>query len=116
MPAGTSTKNMIHSGQLISPGNFYSTFISELNYNIALLRVYILHLNNYIWILGHFDQFDYGEEQNLIIYNQATPPHYDFSRIRIPIRFYHGDNDIIANPLVSWIYFSLFQSLVVFVN
>lgn len=48
MPAGTSTKNMIHSGQLISPGNFYSTFISELNYNIALLRVYILHLNNYI--------------------------------------------------------------------
>lgn len=48
---------------------------------------------------GHFQAFDYGTSQkNVEHYGQATPPHWDPSKIRIPIRLFAGSSDLLADP------------------
>jgi len=52
-------------------------------------------------LTGKFLQYDYGLKENIIHYNSATPPAYNLSKITVPIKFYHGKNDILANVVVS---------------
>lgn len=51
-------------------------------------------------ISDQFRPYDYGIIRNLRIYNSIVPPDYDLSKIKIPIAFFHGDNDWLANPRV----------------
>ncbi|KAI4495300.1 hypothetical protein M0804_001501 [Polistes exclamans] len=46
---------------------------------------------------GKFQQFDYGLEQNLKIYNSVEPPNYDTSKISVPIILYYANNDWCAS-------------------
>ncbi|KAK7576285.1 hypothetical protein V9T40_012571 [Parthenolecanium corni] len=48
---------------------------------------------------GKFLQYDYGLKENIIHYSSATPPAYNLSQITVPVKFYHGKNDILANPV-----------------
>lgn len=40
-----------------------------------------------------FQNFDYGEETNLIRYGQVYPPKYDPKKIEVPIAVYYGGQD-----------------------
>lgn len=40
-----------------------------------------------------FQNFDYGEETNLLRYGQPTPPIYDPKIIKVPIAVYYGGQD-----------------------
>ncbi|KAF2893236.1 hypothetical protein ILUMI_12940 [Ignelater luminosus] len=40
-----------------------------------------------------FRKYDYGEDKNLEIYGQSTPPDYDLRKITTPIAMYYGDKD-----------------------
>lgn len=44
-----------------------------------------------------FNQFDFGELQNLQLYGSSTPPDYPLEDIKIPTYFYHSENDIIIS-------------------
>ncbi|KAF2887085.1 hypothetical protein ILUMI_19088 [Ignelater luminosus] len=44
-----------------------------------------------------FRKYDYGEEKNLEIYGQSSPPDYDLSRITAPLAMYYGDKDLYCN-------------------
>ncbi|XP_015184619.1 PREDICTED: uncharacterized protein LOC107070697 [Polistes dominula] len=46
---------------------------------------------------GKFQQFDYGPEQNLKIYNSTEPPNYDTSKISVPIILFYANNDWCAS-------------------
>ena len=48
-----------------------------------------------------FRRFDYGAEQNLILYGQEAPPDYDLSRTTFPVHIFHGANDWLATVEVS---------------
>lgn len=50
---------------------------------------------------GKFQQFDYGPEQNLKIYNSVEPPDYDTSNISVPMVLYYASNDWCASVTVS---------------
>lgn len=50
---------------------------------------------------GKFQQFDYGIEQNLKIYNSLEPPNYDTSKISVPIVLYYANNDWCASVTVG---------------
>ena len=45
-----------------------------------------------------FGAFDFGKEQNLVHYHQASPPVYDLAQMRVPTYLYWGDLDILADP------------------
>lgn len=49
----------------------------------------------------NFQQFDFGIEKNLEVYNCSHPPKYNLSNIVAPIAFYYAKNDILADPKVS---------------
>lgn len=49
----------------------------------------------------NFQQFDFGIEKNLEVYNCSHPPKYNLSNIIAPIAFYYAKNDILADPIVS---------------
>lgn len=46
----------------------------------------------------NFQQFDFGIERNLDVYNCSHPPRYNLSNIIVPIAFYYAKNDILAVP------------------
>ncbi|XP_022182087.1 gastric triacylglycerol lipase-like [Myzus persicae] len=46
----------------------------------------------------NFQQFDFGKEKNLEVYNCSHPPKYNLSNIIVPIAFYYAKNDILADP------------------
>ncbi|KAG5869560.1 hypothetical protein JTB14_035886 [Gonioctena quinquepunctata] len=46
---------------------------------------------------GEFEQFDYGEEENLRIYGSNKPPAYDLGRVTFPVALFTGANDWFAS-------------------
>ncbi|KAG8260641.1 hypothetical protein J6590_092470 [Homalodisca vitripennis] len=50
---------------------------------------------------NHFQQYDYGAERNIILYNSTTPPLYNLSKVSVPVSLHYGDNDLLARPMVS---------------
>ncbi|XP_014213302.1 lipase 3-like [Copidosoma floridanum] len=38
-------------------------------------------------------KFDYGAENNLLMYNSSVPPNYDISQIRVPVAVFWSEND-----------------------
>lgn len=49
-----------------------------------------------------FGQYDYGRAMNLRQYNSTEPPTYDLKSIRVPITLIYGENDILADTIVSF--------------
>ncbi|KAF2892715.1 hypothetical protein ILUMI_13459 [Ignelater luminosus] len=47
-----------------------------------------------IFISKKFHQYDHGEEVNLGLYGQLSPPEYDLKRITAPLAFYYGSEDV----------------------
>lgn len=47
-----------------------------------------------------FQQFDYGPEENIKVYDCSHPPKYNLSNIIAPIAFYYAKNDLLADPQV----------------
>lgn len=47
---------------------------------------------------GNFQQYNYGIEKNLLIYNSPEPPRYNLSKITIPIVLFYGNNDWLSSP------------------
>ena len=47
-----------------------------------------------IFDTGKFEAFNYGSsKENMIHYGQSTPPLYDLSQIRVPVRLFGGTSD-----------------------
>lgn len=53
---------------------------------------------------GEFRQFDFGEEKNMDLYGQATPPRYNMSLITTPVALFYSDNDKLAPEYVRQFY------------
>ncbi|CAB0036371.1 unnamed protein product [Trichogramma brassicae] len=49
---------------------------------------------------NEFQNFDYGQENNLKIYNNARPPKYSLSNIQVPIAIFISDTDPFINKKV----------------
>ncbi|XP_051003085.1 gastric triacylglycerol lipase [Acomys russatus] len=46
-----------------------------------------------------FQAFDWGSSfQNMLHYNQKTPPEYDVSAMNVPIALWNGGSDLLADP------------------
>ncbi|XP_072756353.1 lipase 3 [Anoplolepis gracilipes] len=71
IPAGSSTKQILHYTQLIKTGFFFTS--------------------------GKFRQFDYGLIGNIIKYSSFSPPSYDLRKIRVPVSLHYSNNDWLAN-------------------
>ena len=50
-----------------------------------------------------FSYYDYGYEQNILIYNSTVPPDYDLSAVNLPVAIFYAENDYLADPLVSFL-------------
>ncbi|KAF0291503.1 Gastric triacylglycerol lipase [Amphibalanus amphitrite] len=51
-----------------------------------------------------FLHFDWGKEENIARYGQATPPEYDLSFVTCPVSLFWSDNDLLADPEdVAWL-------------
>ncbi|XP_053952268.1 lipase 3-like [Anastrepha ludens] len=53
------------------------------------------------YVSGHFRQYDHGLKENLLYYNQPTPPDYPLENIRAnpPLQIYYSDNDLQSSPI-----------------
>ncbi|CAL7940643.1 unnamed protein product [Xylocopa violacea] len=74
---------------------------------------------------GYFRQYDYGEKQNMVMYNSIKPPEYNLSNIVVPIMLFCGDNDWFSNridvhkltsqlpnkPIISYVPFKKFNHI-----
>lgn len=61
----------------------------------------IIHYAQEINHNGDFIQFDYGKARNLVIYGNSTPPPYNLQNINVSTYFMYGNNDWLADPMVS---------------
>ncbi|XP_001917644.3 gastric triacylglycerol lipase-like isoform X2 [Equus caballus] len=80
------------------------------NLNISRLDVYLSHnpagtsVQNILhWTQaaksGKFQGFDWGSPvQNMMHYNQPTPPNYNLTDMRVPLAVWSGGNDRLADP------------------
>ena len=50
-----------------------------------------------MWDSGDFRRYDFGTEGNLEKYGQERPPHYNVSRVTIPVAIYYSSNDWAVN-------------------
>lgn len=66
LPAGCSTQSFVHYTQLKISGN------------------------------DTFSRYDWGPEENLERYGQATPPEIDLTKVTAPTVLYVGDSDTVA--------------------
>ncbi|CAL1688829.1 unnamed protein product [Lasius platythorax] len=71
IPAGASTKQVIHFAQLVKSGSFLTS--------------------------GKFRQYDYGWISNKIRYGSFTPPVYDLKNIEVPVYLHYSSNDWLSN-------------------
>ena len=62
---------------------------------------------------GKFQAFDYGsDEKNKAHYGQVTPPVWNLSNIRIPIRLFAGSTDRLADLTdVNWMWNALSEDV-----
>ena len=61
----------------------------------------VMNMAHWKQLLDHksFQAFDYGSaKDNIAHYGQATPPIWDLSKIRVPIRLFAGSSDELADP------------------
>ncbi|KYB28090.1 lipase 1 isoform X1 [Tribolium castaneum] len=95
VPAGCSTKQLLHYGQ-------------EINSGIKLYEMMIVRKNT---LLGHFRQYDYGFWTNLKRYHSLKPPDYDLSQITTPLYFFYSKNDWISSAWDVGIFAKKLRSL-----
>lgn len=48
-----------------------------------------------------FAKYDYGEEENLKIYNSSKPTDYDLSKVTSPTALIYSEADWYSNPTVN---------------
>ncbi|KAF0885722.1 LIPG lipase, partial [Crocuta crocuta] len=80
------------------------------NFNMSRLDVYLSHnpagtsVQNILhWSQavksGKFQAFDWGSPvQNMIHFNQPTPPYYNLTDMHVPIAVWNGGHDLLADP------------------
>lgn len=61
------------------------------------LRIYNLLHWSQATRTGRFEAYDYGYEDNIIIYDSEKPPSFDIKSITIPIAIFYGDKDYLSN-------------------
>lgn len=42
---------------------------------------------------GDFRKFDYGKTENMLHYNQTSPPSYNLKNVKTPVGLYYADSD-----------------------
>lgn len=47
---------------------------------------------------GKFQQFDYGLDKNVQIYNSPDPPEYNLQNVTAPIYLYSASEDLLVDP------------------
>lgn len=47
---------------------------------------------------GKFQQFDFGRDKNLKIYNSPDPPEYNLKNVTAPIYLYSASEDLLVDP------------------
>nr|XP_021190894.2 lipase 1 [Helicoverpa armigera] len=53
---------------------------------------------------GRFEKFDYGREQNLVLYGSEEPPQYNLSATTVPVMCIYGKNDgLVDTRDVEWL-------------
>jgi pimeloyl-ACP methyl ester carboxylesterase len=77
--------------------NIYAVMFKNLSPRVGFKQ--LLHYAQTI-MTGKFQQFDYGIEKNLAVYNNKNPPVYDLAKIIAPIYFYVGEEDVIFHRKV----------------
>lgn len=77
--------------------NIYAVMFKNLSPRVGIKQ--ILHFAQII-MTGKFQQYDYGIERNLVVYNNTNPPEYDLAKIIAPIYFYVGEEDVIFHRKV----------------
>ncbi|CAH0597069.1 unnamed protein product [Chrysodeixis includens] len=51
-----------------------------------------------------FQKFDYGSEQNLVVYGSEEPPEYKLSAVKVPVLCLYGKNDgLVDTKDVAWL-------------
>jgi lysosomal acid lipase/cholesteryl ester hydrolase len=55
----------------------------------------IIHYGQEV-IPANFARYDFGNEDNMQIYGQVDPPHYDIGLVDVPVSLYWSDNDWLA--------------------
>jgi pimeloyl-ACP methyl ester carboxylesterase len=45
---------------------------------------------------GRFEAYDYGRHENIVVYDQETPPEFNIADINIPIALLYGDRDYLS--------------------
>ena len=54
-----------------------------------------------VYIPGTFEQYDYGEEVNMVKYKQPQPPHYDLQAVTSSVALLYATNDALTDWKVS---------------
>ncbi|CAH2038107.1 unnamed protein product, partial [Iphiclides podalirius] len=57
----------------------------------------IVHFAQLILARDRFQQFDYGVWNNMRIYGDATPPEYDLAKVKLPIKLFWSQNDLLSS-------------------
>jgi len=75
----------------------------------------VIHFLKKLSFSENFQQFDFGIEKNLEVYNCSHPPKYNLSNVIAPIAFFYAKNDILADPLVRYylLYFHVFVNKII---
>jgi lysosomal acid lipase/cholesteryl ester hydrolase len=63
-----------------------------------VIRIYNLLHWAQITRTGRFEAYDYGESENIIIYDSEHPLSFDVASITAPVAVLYGDNDYLSNP------------------
>lgn len=58
------------------------------------------HLRHFLQLhmSGKFQQFDNGHDENLKIYNSASPPEYNLQSVTSPVHLYSAAEDLLVDP------------------
>jgi len=97
-PAGTSSNLAAHFAQFILKGmSAIATTTPDDRGAGEILQFF----DPFYLFTDTFGQYDYGRVLNLRHYNSTEPPAYDLKSIRVPITLIYGENDILADTIVS---------------
>lgn len=98
----------MHYGQIISSG--------------ILLFLESFDFGNYfsfLILIGRFEKFDFGSDENLKLYGTMKPPTYNLTNIRTKVHLIHGTADNLVFEKVFSMYFvglNRFQNLISFLE